>query len=128
MAVQEGTMKYLCMVFFDEKNLDALSESASQAMIDESLAYDQTLRDRGHFVAAQALEPVHAATTVRLRNGKVSVTDGPFAETNEQIGGFILIEAQDLNEAIQLASKIPPIRLGGIEVRPVKELVASTSK
>jgi hypothetical protein len=118
-------MKYLCMVFCDEKNLDALSESASQALIDESLAYDQTLRDRGHFIAAQALEPVSTATTVRLRNGKVSVTDGPFAETNEQIGGFILIEAQDLNEAIQLASKIPSIRLGGIEVRPIKELVAS---
>jgi hypothetical protein len=120
-----GTMKYLCSVFFDEKNLDALSESASQALTDESLAYDQTLRDHGHFIAAQALEPVSAATTVRIRNGKVSVTDGPFAETHEQIGGFILIEAKDLNEAIQLASKIPVIRLGGIEVRPIKELVAS---
>src|SRR5258708_40198632 len=84
--VQEGRMKYLCMVFFDEKNLDALSESASQALTDESLAFDQTLRDRGHLIAAHALEPVQAATTVRLRNGKVSVTDGPFAETNEQIG------------------------------------------
>jgi hypothetical protein len=118
-------MKYLCSVFFDEKNLDALSESASQALTDESLAYDQTLRDRGHFIAAQALEPVSAATTVRIQNGKVSVTDGPFAETHEQIGGFILIEAKDLNEAIQLASKIPVIRLGGIEVRPIKELAAS---
>jgi len=118
-------MKYLCSVFFDEKNLDVLSESASQSLTDESLAYDQTLRDRGHFIAAQALEPVSAATTVRIRNGKVSVTDGPFAETHEQIGGFLLIEAKDLNEAIQLASKIPVIRLGGIEVRPIKELVAS---
>src|SRR5271168_4409892 len=102
--------------------------SKSQALIDESLAYDDTLRKGGHFIAAQALESVQAATTVRLRNGKVSITDGPFAETNEQIGGFILIEAKDLNEAIQLASKIPVIRLGGIEVRPIKELVASTSK
>ncbi len=118
-------MKYLCMAFFDEKRLGALSESESQALDDESLAYDDTLRKHGHLVAAQALESVQAATTVRLRNGKVSVTDGPFAETNEQIGGFILIEAQDLNEAIQLASKIPVIRLGGIEVRPVKELTAS---
>jgi hypothetical protein len=118
-------MKYLCSVFFDEKNLDALSESASQALTDESLAFDQTLRDRGHLIAAQALQPVSAATTVRIRNGKVSVTDGPFAETHEQIGGFLLIEAKDLNEAIQLASKVPPIRLGGIEVRPIKELVAS---
>ena len=121
-------MKYLCMVIVDEKALDAMSASASQALIDESLAYDQSLKERGHFIAAQALESVNAATTVRLRNGKVSVTDGPFAETNEQIGGFILLEAKDLNEAIQLASKIPVIRLGAIEVRPIKELVASTSK
>lgn len=118
-------MKYLCMVFYDEKKLDALSESESQALDDESLAYDRSLRERGHFVAAQALESVHAATTVRLRGGKVSVTDGPFAETNEQIGGFILIEAQDLNEAIQVASKIPSIRMGGVEVRPIKELTNS---
>jgi hypothetical protein len=121
-------MKYLCLVILDEKALEAMSESASQALTDESLAYDQTLKDRGHFIAAQALESVNAATTVRVRNGKVSVTDGPFAETNEQIGGFILIEAKDLNEAIQLASKIPVIRLGAIEVRPIKELFASTSK
>jgi hypothetical protein len=118
-------LKYLCMVFYDEKNLNALSESELQALDDESLAYDTALRERGHFVAAQALESVQAATTVRLRAGKVSVTDGPFAETNEQIGGFILIEAQDLNEAIQLASKIPAIRLGGIEVRPIKTLTSS---
>jgi hypothetical protein len=116
------------MVIVDEKALDAMSESASQALTDESLAYDQSLKERGHFIAAQALESVNAATTVRLRNGKVSVTDGPFAETNEQIGGFILLEAKDLNEAIQLASKIPVIRLGAIEVRPIKELVAGTSK
>jgi hypothetical protein len=118
-------MKYLCMVFYDEKNLNALSEIELQALDDESLAYDESLRKRGNLLAAQALESVHAATTVRARGGKVSVTDGPFAETNEQIGGFILIEAQDLNEAILLASKIPAIRLGGIEVRPVKALTSS---
>jgi hypothetical protein len=118
-------MKYLCLVFGDQKNLNALSPAELQVLDDESLAYDETLRRQGHFVAAQALESVHAATTVRMRNGKVSITDGPFAETNEQIGGFILIEAKDLNEAIQLAAKIPAIRLGGIEVRPIKELTAS---
>jgi hypothetical protein len=118
-------MKYLCMVFYDEKKLEALSASESQALDDESLANDNALRKGGHFIAAQALESINAATTVRIRNGKVSVTDGPFAETNEQIGGFILIEAQDLNEAIQLASTIPSIRLGGVEVRPIKELFAS---
>jgi hypothetical protein len=115
-------MKYLCMVFLDEKKLNAMSESESQALVDESLAYDDTLRKRGHLIAAQALESVHTATTVRLRSGKVSLTDGPFAETKEQIGGFVLIEAKDLNDAIQLASKIPVIRLGGVEVRPVKTI------
>ncbi len=118
-------MKYLCMVIVDEKKLHALSESDAQVLDDESLAYDDTLRKKGHFLAAQALESVQAATTLRLRNGKVSVTDGPFAETHEQIGGFILIEAKDLNEAIQVASKIPALHLGAVEVRPVKELVAS---
>jgi len=121
-------MKYLCMVFFDEKKLDALSKSESQSLDDESLAYDETLGKSGHFVTAQALESVQSATTVRIRGGKVSLTDGPFAETNEQIGGFILIEARDLNEAILLASKIPAIRLGGVEVRPIKELTGSVVK
>jgi hypothetical protein len=120
-------MKYLCMVFLDENKLNALSESESQALDDESLAYNDTLRKRGHFLAAQALQSVHAARTVRLRRGKMSVTDGPFAETKEQIGGFILIEAHDLNEAIQLASKIPSVRLGGVEVRPIKPLTSSKS-
>jgi hypothetical protein len=120
-------MKYLCMVVVDEKKLEAMSIGDSQALDDESLAYDDILRKRGHFLAAQALESVKSATTVRLRNGKVSVTDGPFAETKEQVGGFILIEAKDRNEAIQLASKIPALRLGAVEVRPVKELVASNS-
>jgi len=118
-------MKYLCMVCLDEKKLNALSQSELQTLDDESLAYDRTLQERGHLIAAQALESVQTATTLRLRGGKVSVTDGPFAETTEQIGGFLLIEAKDLNEAIQLASKIPVLRLGGIEVRPIKTLVSS---
>ena len=115
-------MKYLCMVFFDEKKLDALPKRESDALTAESLAYDEVLRKSGHFIAAQALQSVHAATTVRAQNGKVSVTDGPFAETNEQLGGFILIDARDLNEAIQVAAKIPLARRGSIEVRPIKEL------
>lgn len=118
-------MKYLCMVFLDEKKLRAMSPAESQRLDDESLSYDETLRKSGHFVAAQALESVQDAKTLRLRNDKLSVTDGPFAETNEQIGGFILIEARDLNEAMQLASKIPVIRLGGVEVRPIKEIRSS---
>jgi hypothetical protein len=116
------------MVIVDEKKLNAMSESDLQALDDESLDYDDTLRKSGHFLTAQALESVNAARTVRLRNGKVFVTDGPFAETKEQIGGFILIEARDLNDAIQLASQIPGGRLGGVEVRPVKELMASCAR
>jgi hypothetical protein len=118
-------MKYLCMVFCEEKELKAMSEGDSQALDDESLGYDDLLRKRGNFVAAQALDSVYAAKTVRLRGGKVSVTDGPFAETKEQIGGFILLEANDLNEAIELASKIPIVRLGGVEVRPIKHLTSN---
>jgi hypothetical protein len=109
-------MKYLCMVFLDEKNLAALSKSELQDLNDESLGYDETLRTSGHFVAAQALQSVQNAATIRVRDGKITVTDGPFAETNEHIGGFILIEARDLNEAIQVASKIPVLRLGAVEV------------
>jgi len=119
-------MKYLCLVFFDERKRNALSEQESQDLIDESLDFDDDLRASGHFVAAHPLEPVHASSTIRVRNGKVTVTDGPFVETNEQIGGFVLIEARDLNEAIQVASRIPPARLGGIEVRPVAERVRSS--
>ena len=118
-------MKYLCMVFFDENKLHALSKSESEALDAESLAYDEALRKRGHFVAAEALQSITTATTVRSRRGKLSVTDGPFAETAEQIGGFILIDANHLDEAIQVASNIPAIRLGGVEVRPIHELAAS---
>jgi hypothetical protein len=121
-------VKYLCMVFFDEKKLEALSKSEADSLTAESLDYDEILRKSGHFLAAQALQPVRTAATVRAQGGKVSVTDGPFAETNEQLGGFILIDAKDLNEAIQVASKIPVIRLGAIEVRPIQELIRPQKK
>lgn len=121
-------MKYLCTVAIDEEKLHALSEAELQAIEDESLEYDDVLRQGGHFLAAQALQSVSTATTLRLRSGKVSMTDGPFAETHEQVGGFILIEAKDLDEAIQLASGIPSIRLGAVEVRPVKELIHSARR
>ena len=121
-------MKYLCMVVVDEKKLLAMSPGESQALDDESLEYDGTLREGGHLVAAQALGYSSTAKTVRIRNGKTMITDGPFAETREVLGGFILIEAKDLDEAVQLASRIPAIQLGCVEVRPVKELVASKSK
>src|SRR5215813_11283092 len=98
-------MKYLCLVMVDEKKLEALSPNESQSLDDESLAYDDTLRQGGHLIAAQALELSRSAATIRVRSGKVLVTDGPFAKTKAQVGGFILIEARELDDAGQLASK-----------------------
>ena len=111
-------MKYLCLVYLEEKKLDDVPDSECKACGEE-------LRKNGHHIAAEALQSVHTATTVRVRNGKVSITDGPFAETKEQLAGFYLIDAKDLNEAIQLASKIPPARVGSVEVRPTRELAES---
>lgn len=108
-------MKYLCLVYGEEKLMRTVPDSECAANGDE-------LRRSGYYIAAEALEPVHTAATVRLRDGKVSITDGPFAETKEQLAGFYLIDARDLNDAIRVASKIPPVRIGSIEVRPVREL------
>jgi hypothetical protein len=115
-------MKYVCLVYLVEKDMDAMSTREAAACTEESLAYDEALRRSGHLIAAQALQPVETATTIRVRNGKLSTTDGPFAETKEQLGGLLLIEARDLNDAIQVAGKIPLGRRGSVEVRPVKEL------
>ncbi len=112
-------MKYLCLVYSDENTLHSLPDSPEDS---ECLAYAVSLADSQHLVAGEALQPVNTAATVRVRNGKVSVTDGPFAETKEQLAGFYLIEARDLNEAIAVAAKIPPARVGSIEVRPVRDL------
>jgi hypothetical protein len=115
-------MKYVCLVYLVEEEMNALSKREADACTEESLVYDEALRRSGHLLVTQALQPVETATTIRVRNGKLSTTDGPFAETKEQLGGFILIEARDLNDAIQLAAKIPMGRRGSIEVRPIKEL------
>ena len=109
-------MKYLCLVYLDEKRLDELPD-------EDCVAYDTAIREeRPLHRLGGARSPVQTATTVRVRNGKVSVTDGPFAETKEQLAGFYMIEARDLNEAIQLAAKIPPARVGSIEVRPIRPI------
>ena len=108
-------MKYLCLVYMDEKTIDAIPDS-------ECLSFGDGLRKNGQCIAAEALQSVETATTVRVRNGKVSMTDGPFAETKEQLAGFYLIDAGNLDEAVQLASRIPPARVGSIEVRPVRQL------
>jgi len=115
-------MRYVCLVYLVEKEMRAMTKREADTCRDESLAYDDDLQKAGHLIVAHALQPVEAATTVRVRNGKLSATDGPFAETTEQLGGFILIEARDLNDAIQVAAKIPLARRGSIEVRPIMEL------
>jgi hypothetical protein len=114
-------MKYLCLVYFEERALDVLSESESAALRDECLAYGDEIRRNGHWLGGEALQPVETATTLRVRDGTLSTTDGPFAETKEQLGGFYLIDARDMNEAVQVASKIPPARLGTVEVRPIRD-------
>ena len=113
-------MKYLCLVYSEEDKLHNLPESPKDA---ECLAYDEHVKADGHWIAGEALQPVRTATTVRVRNGKTSVTDGPFAETKEQLAGFWLIEARDLDDAIQVAAGIPAARVGSIEVRPLRQLV-----
>ena len=115
-------MKYLCLVYYDEKIMTSMPQQAWDDLNQECIACGDGLRDSGHYVAGHALQSVDTATTLRVRNGKVSTTDGPFAETREQLAGFYLLEARDLNEAIQLAGKIPPARYGSIEIRPVREL------
>jgi hypothetical protein len=116
-------MKYLCLIYIDEKKLEALPKSEGDALMEETTAYNEMLQQRSHHISAAGLKPVQMATTLRLRRGKLSVTDGPFAETKEVLGGFYLIEARDLNEAIQLASQSPSLRIGSVEVRPIDDLI-----
>jgi hypothetical protein len=108
-------MKYLCLVYLEDRKLHAVADR-------ECAACGRDLEQSGVLLAAEALQPIDTATTVRIRNGQVSITDGPFAETKEQLAGFYLIDARDLNDAIQVAARIPPAREGSIEVRPVREL------
>jgi hypothetical protein len=119
-------MRYVCLVYGEEANLDALPQRELDALIGDSLAYDDVLRKSGHYITSDALQSVRTAATVRRRKGKLSVIDGPFAETKEQLIGFILIEAKDLDEAIRVASEIPCARQGSVEVRPVRSLEPET--
>ena len=114
-------MKYLCLIYVEETVLNALPRSERQSLSDESMACCDELMKKGQCLAASPLQPVETATTVRVRNGKASTTDGPFAETKEQLGGFLLLDVRDLNDAIRVASMFPPARYGSIEVRPMKE-------
>jgi hypothetical protein len=114
-------MKFICLVYNDEKNLEALSDDALGAFMGECGEWIAELQEGGFHLSSLGLQSVRNATTVRARGRTLSVTDGPFAQTTEQLGGFTLIEARDLNEAIQIASRLPAVRIGSVEVRPVLE-------
>jgi hypothetical protein len=112
----------LCLVYHDEKKLDSMTPSEYDALVTETLAYDEEIRRSGHYLCSNTLELDSAVTSIRVRGDKIAIIDGPFVETQEQLSGYILIEARDLNEAIRVASRMPPARIGGVEVRPVTEM------
>jgi hypothetical protein len=120
-------MRYLCLGFHDEQAFAALSESDLKSLLTENSAYEDELRKNGHYIDGNALLGASSAATLRFEKGKVSVTDGPFAETKEQLGGVMVLEAKDLNHAIQLMSQVPCVRLGGsLEIRPINDNVCSS--
>jgi hypothetical protein len=114
-------MKYLCLIYDDEKKMATMSKDEGEAFMGEYFAFTEGIKQTGHYLGGNALQPVNTATTLRNRGGKLSTTDGPFAETKEQLGGYYLIEARDLNDALQVAAKIPSAKTGSIEVRPIQE-------
>ena len=115
-------MKYICLGYIEPNKFENLSETERNAMVDECFTYDDALRKKGHFAGGDALQGPQTATTLRWKNGKVSITDGPYAETKEQIGGILILEARDLNHAIQLMSKHPGVKAGPFEIRPAADL------
>jgi hypothetical protein len=117
----EGSMKYLCLIYADESAWMNMSKTEADSMVSEYMAFTESIEKSGHYIGGNRLQPIGSASTVRVRSGQLSTTDGPFAETKEQLGGYYLIDARDLNDAIQVASKIPGARVGSIEVRPIAE-------
>ena len=116
-------MKYICLGYFDEKQWETMSKSELNAILDECFTYDDVLRKNGHFAGGESLESPRDATTLRWRNGQVSITDGPYTETKEQLGGILILEATDLNHAAQLMSKHPSVKYGNIfEIRAVADM------
>lgn len=112
-------MKYMCLIYGQESQWAKMSEAEQGAMFGEHMAFTEAITQAGKYVGGEALEPTQTATTVRVRNGKTQTTDGPFAETQEQLGGYYIIEAKDLDEAVAIAARIPDARYGSVEVRPV---------
>jgi hypothetical protein len=114
-------MRYLCLIYDEEKKIAAMSKGEQDAFMGEYFGFTEDIKKSGHYIGGEALQPVGTATTVRMRGGKMSTTDGPFAETKEQLGGYYLINAKDLNDALQIAAKIPSAKTGTVEVRPIQE-------
>jgi hypothetical protein len=121
---QEEIMKYICLGYIDEDKWRGISESERNAFMDQCFAYDDVLRKNGHFAGGDALQSARNAVTLRWENGKMSITDGPYAETKEQLGGILILEARDLNHAIQLMSDHPGVKAGPFEIRPAADLSA----
>ena len=115
-------MKYICLGYIEPNKFESMPDRERNEMLDECFSYDDFLRKNGHFAGGEALQPPQTATTLRWKNGKVAVTDGPYAETKEQIGGILILEARDLNHAIQLMSKHPGVKAGPFEIRPAADL------
>lgn len=118
-------MKFICLGYMDETQWNELPEVEQITLMEKCFAYDDELRRSGHFIGGEALQSIRNAATLRYRNGKVMVTDGPYAETKEQLGGILLLEARDLNHVIQLMSQHPGIRSGPFEIRPIDEEISS---
>jgi hypothetical protein len=119
-----GAMKFMCLGYMDEKKWESLSESERNTFFDVCFSYDEVLRAKGHFAGGEGLQSSRTAATVRIRKGKVFVTDGPFVETKEQVGGILILEAKDMAEAIELISKQPGVSAAGFEIRPVADMTA----
>jgi hypothetical protein len=115
-------MKYVCLGYIEANKFETMSDSERNGMLDECFSYDDVLREKGHFAGGEALQGANTATTLRWKNGKVSITDGPYAETKEQLGGILILEARDLDHAIQLMSRHPGVKLGPFEIRPAADL------
>jgi hypothetical protein len=124
-AIEEKVLKYLCLVYIEEHYAEAMPKRKMDELLDETLSYRQALQGSGHLISSADLQPAQTATTIRIRKGKLSLTDGPFAETKEVLDGFYVIEARDLNEAIQVASTSPSLQIGSIELRPIEKLIHS---
>lgn len=116
-------MKYVCLGFYDESKFAKIPPAEAQKMMEECFAYDDELRRGGHFIGGEALDSARNAVTLRMKDGKVEATDGPFVETKETLGGILLLEARDLNHAIALMSKHPGVKMGPFEIRPANEVV-----